>query len=174
MVNFYNFYTTWTFFIGAASVVALSFIVKEYHQTASEICNADIYKLNYNMYEMILFLLITTITTSILQLLGYCCCKNNNNIYDNDNDKLSNFKIFIIIIQVLLFISKCLIAIPMIIKFNENHDCINFYKDNNMYMLATFLGLFVSYTLEAIIVFLFIITYLTCNSYRSGYKTINN
>ena len=72
MLSFYNFYTTFTFLIGIGSSIALGFIIKDYHQVASDSCDVSEYKITYNMYQMILFLLISTIFTSIIQLIGYC------------------------------------------------------------------------------------------------------
>jgi hypothetical protein len=173
MLSFYNFYTTFTFLIGIGSSIALGFIIKDYHQVASDSCDVSEYKITYNMYQMILFLLISTIFTSIIQLIGYCCFGNNDEIYDNEN-KNSVCKKIITIVQILLFLIKCMFVIPMLIKFNNHKECVNFYKDNNMCILATFFGLIVSYILEIFMVFILIITYCVCNKKHSSYEPINN
>lgn len=158
MISFYSFYTTWAFLIGIASIVFLGFIVDKYHISGTEECDINEYKLKYDFYGLIVFLLGSTIFTSFIQIIGYFSTRYK---YSSTRRKIINFlNGFIFIIQIL---GVC----GMLYKFNKNHDCFNFYKNNTNgeVMLISFISLSVSYILQILFVIIGIISMCCCEKY---------
>jgi hypothetical protein len=155
MVSFYGFYTTWTFLVGIASIVSLGFITNKYHIHANKECYVDVYKVNYDLYDLVVFLLASTIFTSFIQTLGYCGTYNSEKSCQRN---IINILIgFIFIVQIL---SCC----SMVYKFDKNNDCYNFYKDEvyGKPMLITFIGLCISYILQILFLLISLISMCFC------------
>ena len=76
----------------------------------------------------------------------------------------------IIVILFLLFAGQCIGAIPMIILFDKNSSCFDFYKHTDKtVMLLTFCCLCMTYLLEAVFITIVLCTYLFCSERQPYY-----
>ena len=165
MVSFYSFYTTWASMLLISSVVALGFIIDKYHTFGNDDCDVAQYKLKYNLYGLIVFLLASTIFTSLIQICGYFGTRNEY----SSTRKLINVLIgFIFIVQIL---GIC----AMLYKFNKNHDCFNFYKDttDGKVMLISFISLSIAYVLQIVFLLIGLISMCCCEN-NNNYSSYNS
>jgi hypothetical protein len=155
MVSFYSFYTTWAFLIGLGSAICLGFVVDKYHISGNDECDVTEYKLKYDLYSLIVFLLSSTIFTSFIQIMGYFGTRYE---YNSTRRKIINVLIG------LIFIVQILGICSMLYKFDKNHDCFDFYKDetNGKVMLFGFIGLSISYVLQMIFIIIGFISMCCC------------
>lgn len=169
MISFYSFYTTWAFLLLIGSIVALGFIVDKYHTTGSEECDVIEYKLKYDLYGLIVFLLSSTIFTSLIQIIGYFGTRYQ---YSSTRRKLIN------VLSGFIFIVQILGICAMLYKFDRNHDCFNFYKDDldGKVMLISFIGLSIAYVLQMIFLLIGFISLCCCESdnYNKSYNSYNS
>ncbi len=173
MISFYGFYTTWTTLLGILSGVALGFILKGYNTTADDTCDVTLYSHSYNLYGLNILLLVTTLFTSVLNFIGYSC---THKIESSTARKIIMFLLFI------GCVIKCMGIIPMLIKFDKNHECFTFYEDtSSKCMLITFISTSISQALEVIMVLLGFISMIFCsesvsfiNPKYNGYSSIND
>lgn len=166
MVSFYGFFTTFTFLIGISSIISFGFILNKYHLHSDTECYVDLYNINYDLYDLVIFLLSLTIFTSFAQIVGYCGTHNLETSWRRN---------FINILFGFIFIVQVISCCSMIYKFDKNHDCLNFYKDSNLGkpMLITFIGLCVTYVIELFIILISIISMCFCeNDTRYNYYEI--
>ncbi len=173
MISFYGFYTTWTTLLGILSGVALGFILKGFNETADETCDVTKYSHPYNLYDLNILLLVTTLITSILNFVGYSCT------HKIESSTLRKFIIFIMFIG---FIVKCVGVIPMVIKFDKNHDCFTFYENtSSKCMLITFVSMSIAQIIEILMILIGGIALICCsenvsfiNPKYNGYSNLNN
>jgi cytochrome bd-type quinol oxidase subunit 2 len=173
MISFYGFYTTWTTLLGILSGVALGFILKGYNTTADDTCDVTQYSHSYNLYQLNLLLLITTLFTAILNFIGYSCTHKTES---------SSARKFIMFLMFLGFVIKCVGIIPMLIKFDKDHECFTFYENTDKKcMLITFISMSIAQAIEIIMVLLGLISMIFCsesvsfvNSKHNGYSSIND
>ena len=173
MISFYGFYTTWTTLLGILSGVALGFILKGYNTTADDTCDVTLYSHSYNLYGLNILILVTTLFTSVLNFIGYSCT------YKAESSTARKFIIFLMFIG---FIIKCMGIVPMLIKFDKNHECFTFYEHtSNKCMLITFVSMCISQIIEIIMVLLGFIALICCsenvsftNSKYNGYSNLND
>ena len=155
MISFYGFYTTWTTLLGILSGVALGFILKGYNQTADNTCDVTVYTHPYNLYGLNILILVTTIFTGILNFIGYSCTHKIES---------SMVRKFIMLLMLIGFKIKCVGIIPMLIKFDKNHECFTFYEDTiSKCMLITFISMSIVQVLEVIMVLLGFIAFVCCS-----------
>ena len=165
MVSFYSFYTTWISLLLILSGIALGFIVDKYTTKIDE-CDVNEYKLKYNLYGLTVFLLSSTIFTSLIQICGYFGTRNENS---STRRKLINcLSGFIFIVQIL---GIC----AMLYKFDKNHDCFNLYKDNKdgKVILISFIGLSIAYVLQMIFIIIGLISMCCCEN-NNHYNSYNS
>ena len=173
MISFYGFYTTWTSLLGILSGVALGFILKGYNQTAQDTCDVTQYKQTYNLYNLNIFLLVVTIITATFNFIGYSCTHKLES---------SSARKFIMFLMFLGFVIKSIGIVPMLIKFDKNHDCFTFYENSgSKCMLITFVSMSISQVIEVLMVLLGFIALICCsenvsfvNSKHNGYSSIND
>ncbi len=173
MISFYGFYTTWTTLLGILSGIALGFILKGYNTTADNTCDVTKYNYSYNLYQLNLLLLITTLFTSILNVVGYSCTHKTES---------SSARKFIMFLMFLGFVIKCIGSVPMLIKFDKDHECFTFYENTDKKcMLITFISMSIAQAIEIIMVLLGLISMIFCsesvsfvNSKYNGYSSIND
>ncbi len=173
MISFYGFYTTWTTILGILSGVGLGFILKGYNQTADDTCNVIQYSQSYNLYDLNILVLVVTLFTSVLNFVGYSCT------YKLQSSAVRKFIMFLMFIG---FIVKCMGIIPMLIKFDKDHECFTFYENTDKKcMLITFISMSISQAVEIIMVLLGFIAMIFCsenvsfiNSKYNGYSSIND
>jgi hypothetical protein len=171
MISFYGFYTTWTTLLAILSGVALGFILKGYNETADDTCDVTLYSQSYNLYGLNILILVTTLFTGILNFIGYSCTHKIES---------STARKFIMFLMFLGFIIKCMGIIPMLIKFDKNHECFTFYENTDKKcMLITFISMSIAQAIEIIMVLLGIISMIFCsenvsfiNSKYNGYSSI--
>jgi hypothetical protein len=80
------------------------------------------------------------------------------------------------------FVIKCMGIVPMLIKFDKNHECFTFYEHtSNKCMLITFISMSIAQALEVIMVLLGFIAFACCsenvsftNSKYNDYYKITN
>ena len=158
MVSFYGFYTTFTIIVSIASSISLGFLIKKYTTIADETCDVNQNKLNnnihYNLHNLTIFLLITTIASSIFQTLGYYCTRNNKKMCARN---------FIMFIMVIIYIIQCLGSLIMAHIFSNNHECFSFYVSNNICLLISYISINIVFILQAFFVLIALITKLLCN-----------
>jgi len=161
MISFYSFYTTWAFLLFIASITALSFIVDKYHISGNDECNVNENKLEFDLYSLMIFLLSSTIFTSIIQINGYYSTR-----YQDSSCKRK----FINILCCIIFVVQILGVIMMVHKFDENRDCFDFYKDtiNGKVMLISFVGLSIAYILQIIFITIGVISMCCCEKNHYG------
>ena len=150
MISFYGFYTSWSIILALLSISALAYIVynNEKNNTTQSptVCDVDLYKLNYNLYELMVLVLSLTIFTSLINTITYFCTRNE------DSSPARKFTIFIIFV---LYVLKFLGLIPMLIQFNDHRECFTFYQNstnNQIGVLGTFIGIVLAYSIELLFV----------------------
>ena len=160
MVSFYGFYTSWSIILALLSISALAYIVyteNKTNSTSPTICDVDLYKLNYNLYELMVLVLSLTIFTSLINTITYFCTRNE------DSSPARKFTIFILFV---FYVLKFLGLIPMLIQFNDHRECFTFYKDisnNQIGELGSFVGIVLAYSIELLFVMIGFITMLCCS-----------
>lgn len=173
MISFYGFYTTWTTLLGILSGVALGFILRGYNTTAEQTCDVSQYNQTYNLYNLNIFLLVTSIFMAFLNFIGYSCT------YKLESSSSRKFIMFIIFIG---FVIKCMGIVPMLIKFDKNHDCFTFYENTgSKCMLITFVSMSIAQVIEVLMVLLGLTAMIFCsenvsfvNSKYNDYQQVNN
>ncbi len=134
-----NLYTGWNILFGVLSIVALGFVIKHHDvkPDSSMDCSMQLIHIDYSLCELLLSVLIARILFTIIHSIVFV---NTNNTY-NSVCRNMFYSILSIVYGVCIFFS-----IIMIIKFKNNKDCYNFYKDNNEYFFKSFVimcGVFV-------------------------------
>jgi hypothetical protein len=173
MISFYGFYTTWTTLLGILSGVALGFILKGYNQTADDTCNVSKYSQSYNLYGLNILILVVTLFTSTINFIGYSC---THKLESSTSRKIIMFLMFI------GFIVKSMAIVPMLIKFDKNHECFTFYENtSSKCMLITFVSMSISQIIEILMVILGFIALICCsenvsfiNEKYNGYNQLTN
>jgi hypothetical protein len=173
MISFYGFYTTWTTLLGLLSSVALGFILKGYNQTAQDTCDVNQYNKTYNLYNLNIFLLVVTMVTATFNFVGYSCTHKLES---------SPARKFIMFLMFVGFIVKCMGIVPILIKFDKDHECFTFYENSSSKcMLITFISMSISQIIEVLMVLLGFIALLCCsenvsfvNSKYNDYQQVNN
>ena len=173
MISFYGFYTTWTTLLTILSGVALGFILKGYNQTADNTCDVTQYSHSYNLYGLNILLLVTTLFTSVLNFLGYSCTHKIES---------STARKFIMLLMFIGFIVKCVGIVPMLIKFDKNHECFTFYENtSSKCMLITFVSMSIAQIIEILMILLGFIALICCsenvsfiNPKYNGYDQLTN
>lgn len=173
MISFYGFYTTWTTLLGLLSGISLGFILKGYNTTAEDTCDVTQYKQTYNLYNLNIFLLAVTIFTAFLNFIGYSCTYKS---------ETSSARKFIMVIIFIGFVIKCMSIVPMLIKFDKNHECFTFYENtSSKCMLITFVSMSIAQVIEILMVLLGFVAMIFChenvsftNSKYNAYNQITN
>lgn len=173
MISFYGFYTSWTTLLTILSGVALGFIIKGNNQTADNTCDITQYKQTYNLYNLNILILGITIFTGILNFIGYSCTHKLES---------SSCRKFIMFIIFLGFVIKCIGIIPMLIKFDKDHECFTFYEHTgSKSMLITFISMSIAQIIEILMVLLGLIAMIFfsenvsfIDSKYNDYSIINN
>ena len=176
MISFYGFYTTWTTLLTILSGVALGFIIKYNNQTSqtSQIsCDVTEYKQTYNLYNLDIFLLGVTIFTGVLNFIGYSCT------HKLESSPARKFIMFLIFIG---FVIKSMGIIPMLIKFDKDHQCFTSYEHSDgKCMLITFISMSIAQVIEILMILLGLVAMIFCsenvsftNSKYNDYSIINS
>jgi len=169
MISFYGFFTTYYAIMCIMSCISIGFISQISNSKSSADktqCNVNFHSVTYNLYYIVLILLIGKILQSILQVVGYVCTKK----YDS-----SIARKFIILIISLIYVFIVVCAVMMVIKFHDNNSCFNFYNhsDNGKnILLGTFIGLCITFILEFLFAIIGLITMCLCseNTYDNTYE----
>ena len=164
MVNFYGFYTTYAFILTILSGIALGFILEKYNTVADSSCNVEEYKLNYNLKELMMFLLISTIGSNLFHIVGYFTTRQNES---------SCLRKLIIFTMFIIFVIQCIGSFTMIDKFRKTHSCFSFYEDNNKCILISFIVILCVYVFQTLVVLIGCITNICCSERRNKYSTID-
>ena len=169
MISFYGFYTSWSIILAIVTSIALGYIIYNNEKNNTTIsptfCSVDLYKLNYNLYDLMVLILTLTIFTSLINTITYFCTRNE------DSSPARKFTIFILFV---FYVLKFLGLIPMLIQFNNHHECFTFYQNstnNQIGVLGSFIGIVLAYSIELLFVFLGFITMLCC--FEKPYKYYN-
>jgi hypothetical protein len=163
MITFYKFYTIWSIIIGIGCIISLGFILAKYHIYINNECKVNAYTITYDLYDLIIFLLISTIFTNFIQTIGY---------FNTRNDEYSTPRKFINFINTAIFIVQILGICAMIYKFNNNHHCFKLYNDelNGKVMIISFIALSISYMIQIIFIICAFISIYCCNKKYSIYQ----
>ncbi len=165
MISFYGFYTTWSFFLIIMSSVILGFISEKYHIHSEQDCKVNEYKLTFDLYGLDVFLLATTIFTSLIQITCYFCTRYMDS---------SILRKVINIISSIIFIAQVCGACSMLYKFDKNYNCFSFYEGtlNGSVMLWSFIGLCVCFILQVIFVIVGLVSMCCCEEH-DNYNILN-
>ena len=126
-----NLYTGWNIIFGILSIVSLGFIInhRDIESEESMNCNVQLVNFSYSLYQLLLAILITRIIFAIIHIVVYV---NTYKKYISSPRKIY-YTFLTIIYGLCIFFS-----VIMIIKFKNNTDCYNFYKNNNQYFYKSF------------------------------------
>ncbi len=160
-------YTGWNIVFGLLSIVALGFIIKHHdvQPDSSLDCSIQIIHIDYSLCQLLLSVLIARITFTIIHIIVFV----NTNITYNSVCRKIFYSILSIVYGICIFFS-----IIMIIKFKNNTDCYNFYKDNNEYFYKSFVILCGVFVIDIVWFIIGIFSMCCCSSKRNNDYSVNN
>jgi hypothetical protein len=175
MFTFYSFYITWSTIISLGSIISLALIINNNihnnninnnnnnnnNNSVPEICDVNIPKFSFDIFNLMYFCLVTRILFGIIQMFTYCATYKEENSVCRRIINLVMFLFYTISIIGLILIAK---------QFTENNGCYNYYVANYKYVLFSYISIDIIYMIESIAFVIAIITYMCTCKHRESYE----
>jgi hypothetical protein len=146
MQNLYDFYTLFFTTIFIFSIIVGVYIIynyDKYNVSIDEECKFKKYGADYNLIQLIIFLISCIIFSYLLYIPTY---------FKTNKLEISQLRNFVNCIIFIFYIIQCICSFTMIDILREHTNCFNIYKIYYIPLLVAFISINIIYILQACLV----------------------